>query len=182
MVSITLNMILGTHICLLHDAVECMLPAVMLGTIVGIVAIILVDDIEKEDNKMKLKEYYKMRHNYIIEDCKVLCADDYGCNDMGSHEWLTDHRGYTDAQFDATIRGSVFCDHVTICKGAEYGAVAMEELPDGILTEILRKAKDLYGSERVQLHNGSVMAEEGNVWKPRMDMGEYDCNTGNPIK
>lgn len=124
---------------------------------------------------MKLREYYMSRYNYAIVDGVIIWAHDVNCNLMSSREWLIGQHGMTNEQYEETIRGSVYADHVVICKGSNYESVDINTLPSGALCSIVNEAATLFGSSDVEIHNGCFIGEPGTIWEPRSNLGAFQC-------
>ncbi len=122
---------------------------------------------------MDLGDFYNMRHIYAMIDGKLVWADEDGCNDMCAHDWLTKCRGLTEEQFESTIRGGVFSDHITLCVGYNYEPVNLDYVPSKLLHEVVDVACKMNGINSVRIYNGAKVGEPGTVWPPICDLGYF---------
>lgn len=124
---------------------------------------------------MNINKYYDTRKVYALIDGKIVWADEEGCGGISTRDWLVGKRGMTEEQFEQTVRGAVYADHVVICRGSEYASVNLDELPGGTLRTVVGHAYTFYGSKYVEVHNGCIVGEPGIDWTPRINLGSFVC-------
>ena len=89
-----------------------------------------------------------------------------------SREWILNEFPVNVEQFEDVIRGSLFKDHITICKGSNYNKINIDELPDGILREIVAAGCAFAGVDSIEVWNGQVVGKIGMEWPPIENLGK----------
>lgn len=124
---------------------------------------------------MCLQDLYNKRRNFAIIDGVLHWADEDGCNSMHAHDWLVGHKGMPEITFEKTVRGGVFTNYIVLYVGSNYAAVNVDELPSGVLQDVVDVACKMHGVSSMTIYNGTKVGEPGTVWGPIVDLGEFAC-------
>ncbi len=115
-------------------------------------------------------EFTKKRVGFAIVNGKVLFQKK--SDRIPTLQWMKDKLKLSNEEIESTIRGGLFEDRITFCVGSNYMPADLSSIPASVFIKILQAYYLFYGDYQIDIWNGSIIGNIGDVWTPRSKVGK----------
>ncbi len=115
-------------------------------------------------------EFTKKRVGFAIVNGKVLFQKK--SDRIPTLQWMKDKLKLSDEEIESTIRGGLFEDRITFCVGNNYMPADLSSIPASVFIKILQAYYLFYGDYQIDIWNGNIIGNIGDVWTPRSKVGK----------